>query len=64
MGNYLFKDMTRFYPCTLEQPGLNKCLFWVEMLSCYTLGWLKWILCNMLNVDHDNFGDIYVCAYG
>jgi hypothetical protein len=33
------------------------------MLSCYNLGWLKWIFYNMMNVDHDNFGDIYcVCV--
>jgi hypothetical protein len=34
------------------------------MLSCYNLGWFKWIFYNVMNVDHDNLGDIYVCAYG
>jgi hypothetical protein len=38
------------------------------MLTCYNLGWLKGIFYNMMNVDHDIFGDIYiyicVWAYG
>jgi hypothetical protein len=33
------------------------------MLSCYNLGWLKRIFCNMMKVDHENFGDIHIYIY-
>jgi hypothetical protein len=38
-------------------------MFWVEMLTCYNLGWLKGIFYNMMNVDHDIFGDIYIYIF-
>ena len=57
-GN-LIKDFTLSFYLSLGTPYLIYC--WIEMLSCFTLGWLCYK--SLKNVKHD-FIYYYIMVFG